>query len=135
MSSCVHTVLAILDENGYFPCTLRFQDFGELGYRLFEDLGRTNVDFGDDDHNRDIESKGNSEMFFRHPDQSVVGSDHEKSVIWFRTEKSKHCSPKVALVSCQIGEADYFGLWNVSHGVRNRCGSILAYRALSDLLP
>ena len=46
---CVDAFLAVLDEDGDFAGSWRFEDFGELCDGLLQDLGRTDVDFSDDD--------------------------------------------------------------------------------------
>jgi len=58
----VYAVFSILDGNGDLACTGRFEDFGELGNGLFEDLWWANINFSDDDHDRHVECKCNTEM-------------------------------------------------------------------------
>lgn len=50
----VDALLAILDEDRDFAGAGGFQDFGQLCDGLLEDLGRADVDLGDDDHDRDV---------------------------------------------------------------------------------
>ena len=52
--SSVDAFLPVLDEDWDFASTRRFEDFGQLGNRLLENLRRANVDFGDDNHHRHI---------------------------------------------------------------------------------
>lgn len=107
---CVYAILPVLDEYWDFPRSLGFQNLGKLSDSLLENLGRTDIDFGDDYHYRDVESESDPQMLFRHSDQSIIGSDHQKSVIWLRTEESEYSGAKVTFVSSQISEADHFGL-------------------------
>lgn len=55
-------LVAVLDEDGDFPGPGRFEDAGELSYSLLKDLRWADVDFGDHDHDWDIERKGDSQM-------------------------------------------------------------------------
>ena len=51
----VDRVLAVLDEDGDLARAGGLEDAGELGDGLLEDLRGEDVDFGDDDHDGDVE--------------------------------------------------------------------------------
>lgn len=105
-----HTLLSILDEDGYLFGSRGFQDLGELGDGLFEDLGRADVDFGNDDHDRDVEGKGDAEVFFGHADEAIVGSNHQEGVVGFGAKETEDGGAEVAFVAGEVGEGDYLGL-------------------------
>src|SRR5712664_1357138 len=48
-------------------------------------------------------------MFLAHPDQTVVGRDHEQTIVRAAAQHSKDCSPQIALVAGQVGERDHLG--------------------------
>ena len=50
----IDALLAILDEYRDFPCTRRLQNLRKLGDSLLQNLRRTDIDFGDYDHDGDI---------------------------------------------------------------------------------
>jgi hypothetical protein len=123
----VDAVLPVLDEGRYFPCTGRFKDFRQLSDGLFENLGRTYVDFGNDNHDRHIECKCNTQMLsglisnrpqhdvdpihsLAHAYKTVVCSDHQQTVVGLRRQQTKDGGAQVPLVACQISEANDFRL-------------------------
>ena len=128
LSGGLNGLPTILDEDGDFASTRRLQDTGELGDGLFQDLWRANVDFGDDNHDRNIQSKSNAEVLsvgivsirlmgdddeldlLAHANQAIVGSDHQQAVVGTAAQQTKDCCPQVTLVACQVCEADHFGL-------------------------
>lgn len=61
--SSVYTVLTRFNECRNFSSPWRFKDFGQLSQSLLHDIRRADVDFGYDDHDGDVESKSNSQMF------------------------------------------------------------------------
>ena len=63
MSCCLNGVATVLDEDGDLSGSWRFENACELGNGLLENLGRTDVDLGYDDHDRDIQSQSDAEMF------------------------------------------------------------------------
>jgi len=101
-------LLAVLDQNGDFACPGGFQDAGYLGDGLFEDVGRADVDFGNDDHDGDVKGQSDAEVFFGHADQAVVGGDHEEAVVGRGGEEAEDGGAEVALVAGEVGEGDYF---------------------------
>ena len=105
---CIDALLAVGDEDGDFPRAGGFEDFGELGDGLLEDLGRTDVDFGDDDHDGDVEREGDTQMFFGHADQPIIGSYHQQAIIWLGREQAEDSGAEVFLVAGQVGEANDF---------------------------
>lgn len=50
----IDTLLSVFDENGDFASARRLQDFTQLSDGLLENLRRADIDFGDDNHDRDI---------------------------------------------------------------------------------
>jgi len=57
LSRGVDTLFLVLDEDWDFPSARGFQNSGDLLDSLFQDLGRTDIDFGDDDHDWNIKSQ------------------------------------------------------------------------------
>ena len=55
--------LVVLDENRDLAGAGGFEDARQLGDGLLQDLRRTDVDLGDNDHDWDIEREGNAKMF------------------------------------------------------------------------
>lgn len=72
----IDTIFAIFYEYRYFPGALRLQDLRKLGDSLLQDLRRTYVNLGNNDHHRDVEREGDTQVFFGHPDEAVVCSNH-----------------------------------------------------------
>ena len=62
LSCSLDGLSTVLDKDGDFASTGRLQDTGELRDGLFQDLWRANVDFGDDNHDRNIQSQCNAEV-------------------------------------------------------------------------
>jgi len=56
----VDAFLAVLDKYRNLASAGGFEDFRELSYGLLQDLGRADVDFGDDYHDRDVEGEGDA---------------------------------------------------------------------------
>ena len=77
LSRCVDTLLTVFDERGNFSCSRTFHDFRDLRYRLLKNMGRTNVDFGDDHHYGNIERQRNAQVLFTHTNEAVVGCNHK----------------------------------------------------------
>lgn len=74
---CVYALLLVLDEDGYLSSARGLEDLRELSYGLLQNLGRTNIDLGDDNHDRDIKRQSYTEMLLAHTNQTVVGCNHE----------------------------------------------------------
>lgn len=89
LCSSVDALLSVLNENWDFPRALGFQYLGKLRYCLLQNLGRADIDFSDDDHDGYVESQGNTEMLFRHADEAVIGSNHEKAIVGLAGEETK----------------------------------------------
>lgn len=89
----VDALLPILDEDGDFVCARRFQNFSHLSDGLLKNIWRADIDFGDDDHYGHIKRQGNSQMFFAHADEAVVGGDHQQAVVRFAGEQAKDGGP------------------------------------------
>ena len=49
-------------------------------------------------------------MLFTHADKTIVGGDHEQTVVGLTAEHAEDGSAEVAFVTSQIREADDFGL-------------------------
>lgn len=58
----VYAFLSVLDEDGYFVRTRRFENFRQLRYGLLENLGRADIDFSDDNHDWHFHSECDAEM-------------------------------------------------------------------------
>ena len=82
LSGGIDTLLLVLDENWDLPRARTFQYFGDLLNCLLQDLGRTNIDFGDDNHDWDVQSQGNTQVLFTHTNETIIGSHHQQTVIW-----------------------------------------------------
>jgi hypothetical protein len=54
LSCRIDTFLTVSNEDGDFASSWRFKDFGDLLDGLLENIGRADIDFGDDDHDWDI---------------------------------------------------------------------------------
>jgi len=52
---CVDALLAVLDEDWNLPRSWRLENLGELGDGLLQNLRWANVDFGDDNHDWDVQ--------------------------------------------------------------------------------
>ena len=63
LSGGLDGLFAVLDEDGDFTGAGRFENAGQLGDGLLQDLRRADVDFSDDHHDWDVESQSNAEMF------------------------------------------------------------------------
>lgn len=61
--SSIYALFTILDEDWDLPSARGLQDFSQLGNGLLKDLGRTNIDFSNDHHDRNIERQSDTEMF------------------------------------------------------------------------
>lgn len=105
----VDAVFAALDEDGDFAGAGGLEDLLQLGEGLLEDVGRADVDFGDDDHDGHVEREGDAEVFFGHADEAVVGRDHEQAVVGLGAQETEDGGAQVSLVAGQVGEADDFG--------------------------
>ena len=57
------SVFSVFDEDGDFAGAGRFEDTGKLGDGLLEDLGWTDVNFGNHYNNWDIKGEGDTQMF------------------------------------------------------------------------
>src|ERR1700712_4446515 len=55
LSSSVYTIFTVLDEDRNLARAWGLEDFGELGKRLLQNLRRTDVNLGDDNHNRNVQ--------------------------------------------------------------------------------
>lgn len=66
LSRRVDALLSVLDKDGNLTCAGRLENFGQLRNRLLENLRWTNINFSDDNHDWDIESKCDSEMLSGH---------------------------------------------------------------------
>jgi hypothetical protein len=53
--SSVDAILPILDKDRDLASTRRFQDLGQLCNSLLKDLRWTDVNLGDDNHDRDVQ--------------------------------------------------------------------------------
>lgn len=113
----VNALLAVADEGRYLPRVWALHDLLDLRYGLLQDVGRANVDFGDDDHDRDVQSQSNAQMLFAHTNETIVGCHHEKTVIWRAGKEAKDSGTKILLMTSQVSESDDLG------------------RTLADLLP
>jgi len=71
---------------------------------------RTDVNLGYAHHDWDVEGQCDSQMLFAHADKTIVGGDHEQTVVGLTAEHAEDGSAEVAFVTSQIGEADDFGL-------------------------
>ena len=65
---------------------------------------------GDDDHDRDIEGESDTQVLFRHANKTVIGCDHEESIIGLGAEKSEDGGPQIPLVTSQVSEGYHFSL-------------------------
>lgn len=81
LSRSVDALLLIADEDGYFPRARRFENFGELRYGLFQNLRRTDVDFGYADHDWHVQRESNAEVLFAHADKTVIRRNHQQTVV------------------------------------------------------
>lgn len=63
LSSSIYALLSVLDEDGDFSRAWRLEDFSQLSDGLLENLRWTNVDFGNDHHNGDVECESDAKMF------------------------------------------------------------------------
>lgn len=109
LSCRVYALLASLDESRNLARSRTLHDLGDLGYCLLENVGRANVDLGDNHHDRDIQSQSNSQMFFAHSDEAIIGCNHKQTIIRAAREQSENRSSEIPLVARQIGESDNFG--------------------------
>lgn len=73
----IDALLAILDEYWDFPRSRGFEDPGYLLDGLFQDLGRADVNLGDDDHYRNVQRQCDTQVFFAHANETVIGCHHE----------------------------------------------------------
>ena len=81
LSRCVDALLSCLDESWYFASARALHDFSDLCDGLLQDVGRTYVDLGDNDHDWHVESKGNTQMLLAHANKTVVGCYHKQAVV------------------------------------------------------
>ena len=63
LTSSLDGFLPVLDKDRDLSGTRRFEDAGELGDSLLQDLGRADVNFGDDYHDWDVECERDPKMF------------------------------------------------------------------------
>jgi hypothetical protein len=76
LSGGVDAFFCVLDEDWDFASAWRFKDSGDLLDGLLENLWWTDIDFGDDDHDWDVECQCNPQVLFAHSDQPVIRSYH-----------------------------------------------------------
>ena len=62
LSCGFNSILAVFDKDWDFASTGRFQYSGYLSDGLLQDVWRTNINFGNDDHDWHIQGQGNTEM-------------------------------------------------------------------------
>ena len=81
LGSCVNTFLARLDESWDLAGSRTLHNLGDLCQSLLQDVRWADVNLGDDNHDRYIESQGDTQMLLAHADKAVVRCDHEEAVI------------------------------------------------------
>ena len=98
LSGSIHTLLPVLNENGDFACARRFENLSQLCDSLLENLWGTDINFSDDNHDWNIERKGDTEMLpndyqlysyprsrlkylLAHTNQTVIRSHHQEAVV------------------------------------------------------
>ena len=116
LSSSLDALFSVLDEDGYFSCARRFEDFGQLSDGLLEDLRRADVNFGNDNHDWDIECEGDTQMLsvlvsgcstmhdgfnlLAHANKAIIGSNHQQAVVGLAGQQTEDGCAQVPFVAC-----------------------------------
>ena len=88
----IYAVLPIFDKGWDFARAGAFHDFGNLSDAFLKNVGRANVNFGNNHHDRYIQRQGNSKVFFAHGSKAMICGDHKYTVVWAGGEHPKDCS-------------------------------------------
>lgn len=106
--SSVNDLFFTLYENWDFSGTGGFHNLGKLLDGLLENIRRANVDFSDDNKNRDIQSQSNAKMLTGHSDESIICGNHEHDIVRRSPKQTKDSGSKVLLVPSKVGEGNNF---------------------------
>lgn len=116
LSSSLNALLSIFDEDRYFSCARGFQDFGQLSNGLLQDLRRAYVNFGNDNHDWDIECEGYTQMLpvfvsgcttmasdfnlLAHANKAIIGSNHQQAVVGLTRQQTEDGCAQVSFMTC-----------------------------------
>lgn len=105
----VDALFAGCDKGRHLSRPRALHDLVDLANGLLEDVGRANVNLGDDDHDWHVERKRNSQMLLAHTNQSVVGRNHKEAKVGAAGQQAEHGRPEILFVPCQVAKRDDLG--------------------------
>lgn len=128
LRSRINALLTRTYKRRHLPRAGALHYFRNLRQRLLEDVGRANVNLGDDDHDRDVEREGDAQVLLAHAHETVVGCDHEEAVVGAAGEEAEDGCAEVLFVAGQVGEGYYLGAASADFFPREFAWGLLSAR-------
>lgn len=109
LSRRVDALFAVCDKGWHLSGAGTLHDLVDLADGLLENVGRANVNLGDDDHDGNVERQRNAQVLLAHSNQSIVGRDHKKAKVGTAGEQAEHSRAQILFVPSQITKSDDLG--------------------------